>query len=162
MQELHNISRCGGSLIRVVAAAAAVLLAGSRGDAAILSTTATVRSNNSLLVDVQVTTGAKRGAGPDHLPDRGCRPAGFPPHPGLLHRLDHDHDRKAQGKPDLHLHRGRIRPRWRSGGNRERELHDRPASSALVDQHLHAYRAHHGAPRHCGRTTRWASGATLA
>ena len=58
MQELHNISRCGGSLIRVVVAAAAVLLAGSRGDTALLSTTATVRSNNSLLVDVQVTTGA--------------------------------------------------------------------------------------------------------
>ena len=58
MQELHNLSRRGGSLIRVVAAAAAVLLAGSRGYANILSTSATVRPNNSLLVDVQVTTGA--------------------------------------------------------------------------------------------------------
>ena len=58
MQELHNLSRRGGSLIRVAAAAAAVLLAGSRGYANILSTSATVRPNNSLLVDVQVTTGA--------------------------------------------------------------------------------------------------------
>ena len=58
MQELHNLSRRGGSLIRVVAAAAAVLLAGSHGYADILSTSATVRPNNSLLVDVQVTTGA--------------------------------------------------------------------------------------------------------
>ena len=57
MQGLHNISRRGGSLIRV-AAAAAVLLAGSHGYANILSTSATVRPNNSLLVDVQVTTGA--------------------------------------------------------------------------------------------------------
>jgi hypothetical protein len=39
-------------------AAAAVLLAGSHGYANILSTSATVRPNNSLLVDVQVTTGA--------------------------------------------------------------------------------------------------------
>jgi hypothetical protein len=54
MKGLYNISRCAGSLIRV---AAAVLLAVGCGYAAILSTTATVRSNNSLLVDVQVTTG---------------------------------------------------------------------------------------------------------
>jgi len=87
----------------------------------------------------------KRGEGPDHLPDRGCGHAGFPPHPSLVHRLDHDHDRKAQGKPELHLYRGRIRPRWRSGGNRERELYDRPASSAPVGEHLRAYGAHHGA-----------------
>ena len=58
MKELHNISRCGGSLIRVAAVAAAVLLAGSRGYADILSTSATVKPNNSLLVDVQVTTSA--------------------------------------------------------------------------------------------------------
>jgi hypothetical protein len=57
MQELCNISRCGGCLIRVAAAAAAVLLTGSLGYADILSTNATVRPNNSLLVDVQVTTG---------------------------------------------------------------------------------------------------------
>jgi hypothetical protein len=56
MQELHNLSRRGGSLIRVVAAAA-VLLAGSHGYANILWTSATVRAN-SFLVDVQVTTGA--------------------------------------------------------------------------------------------------------
>jgi hypothetical protein len=56
MQELCNLARRGGSLIRV--AAAAVLLAGSHGYANILSTSATVRPNNSLLVDVQVTTGA--------------------------------------------------------------------------------------------------------
>src|ERR1035441_6823216 len=56
MQGPHNISRYRGSLIRV--AAAAVLLAGSHGYANILSTSATVRPNNSLLVDVQVTTGA--------------------------------------------------------------------------------------------------------
>src|SRR5579863_1776495 len=54
MKRLYNISGCTGSLIRV---AAAVLLAGAWGHAAILSTTATVRSNNSLQVDVQVTTG---------------------------------------------------------------------------------------------------------
>src|ERR1035441_1320652 len=57
MQRLHNISRHGGSLIRV-AAAAAVLLVGSCGYANILSTSATVRPDNSLLVDVQMTTGA--------------------------------------------------------------------------------------------------------
>src|ERR1035437_7717789 len=58
MQEQHNLSRRGGSLIRVAAAAAAMLLAGSLDSANILSTSATVRPNNSLLVDVQVTTGA--------------------------------------------------------------------------------------------------------
>ena len=47
-----------GLLIRVVALAAAVLLAGSRGYADILSTSAAVKPNNSLLVDVQVTTSA--------------------------------------------------------------------------------------------------------
>src|SRR6202051_2395329 len=46
------------SLIRVAAGAAAVLFVGSCGYANILSTSATVRPNNSLLVDVQVTTGA--------------------------------------------------------------------------------------------------------
>ena len=56
MQERHNLSRRRGSLIR--AAAAAVLLAGSHGYANILSTSATVRPNNSLLVDVQVISGA--------------------------------------------------------------------------------------------------------
>src|ERR1022692_1439787 len=58
MQELCNMARRRGSLIRVAGAAAAVLFAGSRGYANILSTSATVRPNNSLLVDVQVTTGA--------------------------------------------------------------------------------------------------------
>ncbi len=59
MQELHKSrSRRGGSLIRFAAVAVAVLLAGSHGYANILSTSATVRPNNSLLVDVQVTTGA--------------------------------------------------------------------------------------------------------
>ena len=56
MRRLDKISRHGGSLIRV-AAAAAVLLVGRCGYADILSTSATVRPNNSLLVDVQVTTG---------------------------------------------------------------------------------------------------------
>ena len=149
MQELHNISRRGGSLIRVAAAAAAVLLAGSHGYANILSTSATVRPNNSLLVDVQVTTGASvervsityQTTGVDPLVSRLTQVSSTGSTTITIGRL--------QGKPDLHLHRGRIRPRWRSGGNRERELHDRPASSALVDEHLHAYRAHHGAPRHC-------------
>jgi hypothetical protein len=58
MHELHNLSKCGGSLIRVAAVAAAVLLGGSRGYADILSTSAAVKPNNSLLVDVQVTTSA--------------------------------------------------------------------------------------------------------
>ena len=58
MQELHNLSRRGGSLIHVATAAAVLLLTGSQGYADILSTSATVRPNNSLLVDVQVTTGA--------------------------------------------------------------------------------------------------------
>jgi hypothetical protein len=46
------------TMIHVAAAAAAVVLAGSHGYANILSTSAAVRPNNSLLVDVQVTTGA--------------------------------------------------------------------------------------------------------
>jgi len=58
MQDLHNLSRRGGCLIRVAAAAAGMLLTGSHGYANILSTSATLRPNNSLLVDVQVTTGA--------------------------------------------------------------------------------------------------------
>ena len=45
MQELCNIAKRRGSLNRV-AAAAAVLLAASRGYANILSTSATVRPNN--------------------------------------------------------------------------------------------------------------------
>ena len=57
MQGLHNISRRGSSLIRFAAAALAVLFAASRGYANILSTTATVRPTNSLLVDVQVDVG---------------------------------------------------------------------------------------------------------
>jgi hypothetical protein len=57
MRGLHNVLRHEGSLIRV-AAAAAVLLAGISGYAATLSTSAAVRANNSLLVDVQVTTPA--------------------------------------------------------------------------------------------------------
>ena len=56
MQKRHERSRRGGSLIRIAAAAAA-LLGGSYGYADILNTSATVRANNSLLVDVQVTTG---------------------------------------------------------------------------------------------------------
>ena len=52
----YSLSRRGSSLLRVAAAVAAVLLAGSRGYADILSTSATVRLNNALLVDVQVTT----------------------------------------------------------------------------------------------------------
>ncbi len=47
----------GSSMIRVVLAAAVVLLATSRGHADILGTTASVRLNNSLIVDIQVTTG---------------------------------------------------------------------------------------------------------
>ena len=89
-----------------------------------------------------------RGARLDHLPDCGRRPTGFAPHPGLLHRFHHDHHRTAAGKPDLHLHRGRVRPRWLPGGNRERKLHDWPAASPLDDEHLHAYRAHNGAACH--------------
>ena len=50
-----------------------------------------MRPNNSLLVDVQVTTGANVERVFDHLPDHRRRPAGFPLHPSLLHRLDHDH-----------------------------------------------------------------------
>src|ERR1700680_4659509 len=46
------------TMIHVAVAATAVLLVGSCGYANILSTSATVRPNNSLLVDVQVTTGA--------------------------------------------------------------------------------------------------------
>jgi hypothetical protein len=46
------------TMIHVAAAAAAVVLAGSHGYANILSTSAAVRPNNSLLVDVQVTIGA--------------------------------------------------------------------------------------------------------
>src|ERR1700731_3794234 len=46
------------TMIHVAVAAIAVLFAGSRGYANILSTSATVRRNNSLLIDVQVTTGA--------------------------------------------------------------------------------------------------------
>jgi hypothetical protein len=58
MQELNRVSGYGGSLLRVVAVAAAVLLAGSCGYADILSTSAAVKPNNSLLVDVQVATSA--------------------------------------------------------------------------------------------------------
>jgi hypothetical protein len=46
------------AMIHVAVAAAAVLLVGSCGYGNILSTSATVRPNNSLLVDVQVTTSA--------------------------------------------------------------------------------------------------------
>jgi len=46
------------TFIRVAVAAAAVLLAGSRVEADTLGTNASVRSNNSLLVDIQVTTGS--------------------------------------------------------------------------------------------------------
>jgi hypothetical protein len=49
--------RRGSSIIRVAVAATAVLLAASRGDADILGTSASVRSSNSLIVDIQVTTG---------------------------------------------------------------------------------------------------------
>ncbi len=56
MQQLHNRFRYGG-WIRA-AAAAALLLIGRSGYADNLSTSAAVRANNSLLVDVQVTTGA--------------------------------------------------------------------------------------------------------
>ncbi len=148
MQELHKLSRRGGSLIRVAAAAAAVLLAGSLGYARHLEHKRHGQGEQFAACRCSGDNRRQRGARLDHLPDTGRRPAGFPPHPSLLHRLDHDHHRTAAGKPDLHLYRGRVRPRWRSGGNRERELYDRPASSALVDEHLHAYRAHHGAPRH--------------
>ena len=60
MQGRHNnLSRRGASVIRVAAATTAMLLAGSLSSADILSTSAKVRPDNSLLVDVQVTTGAK-------------------------------------------------------------------------------------------------------
>ena len=45
------------SVLRVAVAAAAVLLTAGRGDADILSTSASVRPDNSLIVDIQVTTG---------------------------------------------------------------------------------------------------------
>jgi hypothetical protein len=53
------LGRCPGRVtINVVAvAASAALLAGSSGHADILGTSASVRSNNSLIVDIQVTTG---------------------------------------------------------------------------------------------------------
>jgi hypothetical protein len=57
MQKPLKLPGGRGPLIRV-AAAIAVLLAGSRGDVDILNTSAAVRPNNALLVDVQVTTGA--------------------------------------------------------------------------------------------------------
>src|ERR1700676_5499192 len=53
--------RRGSSIIRVAVAATAVLLAASRGDADILATSASVRSSNSLIVDIQVTTGGSAG-----------------------------------------------------------------------------------------------------
>jgi hypothetical protein len=93
----------GGSLIRIAAAAVA-LLAGSRGYADILSTTATVKPNNSLLVDAQVTTSASVEHVSIAYQTPGRRPAGHPSHPGFLHRLDHDHYRKAEGKSGIHLH----------------------------------------------------------
>ena len=46
------------SMIHLAVAEAAMLLTASLGYANISSTSATVRPNNSLLVDVQVTTGA--------------------------------------------------------------------------------------------------------
>src|SRR5260370_12567929 len=54
---MHSSSkgRTGSALIRV-AIAAAVLLAASRGYADTLVTSASVRPNNSLIVDIQVTT----------------------------------------------------------------------------------------------------------
>src|ERR1035438_8927663 len=55
----RNISmRVHRSMIHVAVAEAAMLLTASLGYANISSTSATVRPNNSLLVDVQVTTGA--------------------------------------------------------------------------------------------------------
>src|SRR5947209_6649555 len=45
------------SMFRVAVALTAMLLAASRGYADILSTSASVRPDNALLVDVQVTTG---------------------------------------------------------------------------------------------------------
>src|SRR5260370_11063050 len=57
MQDLHNLPRGGGTVMGL-AAAAGVLLAGGQAYENILSTNATVRPGNSLLVDVQVTTGA--------------------------------------------------------------------------------------------------------
>src|SRR5260370_37323588 len=45
------------SVLRVAIAAAATLLTASRGDADILSTSASGRPDNSLIVDIQVTTG---------------------------------------------------------------------------------------------------------
>jgi hypothetical protein len=58
MPELRNKARYGGSLSRVAAVAAALLLASNCGYAATLTTSAAVNPNNSLLVNVQVTTGA--------------------------------------------------------------------------------------------------------
>ncbi len=105
MQELHNLSRRGGSLIRV-AAAAAVLLVGSCGYADILSTSAAVRPNNSLLVDVQVTTGPSvehvfityQTAGVDPLVSRLTQVSANKP--------DHDHHRICCGQA------GHTHPKW--------------------------------------------------
>jgi hypothetical protein len=47
----------GSSLIRLAVAGAPVLLAASRGDADSLGTSASVRSSNSLIVDIQLTAG---------------------------------------------------------------------------------------------------------
>jgi hypothetical protein len=75
------------SMIHVAVAEAAMLLTASLGYANISSTSATVRPNNSLLVDVQVTSGATVE------------------HVSITY---HDHHRTAQGKPRVHLHRRRV------------------------------------------------------
>jgi hypothetical protein len=94
-------------------ALAAVLLVASSGYADILSTSASVRPENSLLVDIQVTAGGARGAVCCHLPNAGVDPlvsrlTPVPPRP------DHDHYRRLRGKP--HVHRARHRRPRRSGG----------------------------------------------
>jgi hypothetical protein len=79
----------------MITAGAVALLGGSSGYAKILSTSASARPENALIVEVQVTTGGERGEGSGHLSDRRSGAAGFPLGPGCRNRPNHDHNWKA-------------------------------------------------------------------
>ena len=136
------------SMIHVAVAEAAMLLAASLSYADILSTSASVSPDNSLIVDVQVTTDSSaaqvvvtyQASGVDPLVSRVTQVSSTGSTTITIGRL--------RANTTYTYTRGRVRPPWRSGGNRGRELYDRLPSSGLVDEQLHAHRAHYGPPRH--------------
>jgi len=96
-------------MFRSVSAVAILLLAASGGYAEISSTHASVRSNNSLIVDIQVTTGGNAAKVAVTYQAEGVDPARFPLQPRSPPLARPRLRLEGSVKPDVYLYRARHR-----------------------------------------------------